>query len=270
MQNNKNLLRVLFLGDVVGFDSLKVLENYLLDWRKELSVDMVIVNGENLTDGSGITVKSAMQLWRINVDVVTSGDHIWRQRDFVKRMQEFPFVIRPANYPPASPGRGYAIWMSPTGVPVAVVNLLGRVFMQPVADCPFRKMDELLEELSQRAKIIIVDFHAEATSEKVALGFYLDGRVSAVIGTHTHIPTADERILPKGTAYITDVGMVGPYISVLGRSVDSVIQKYIKGMPVRFPVAEPPIWVNGVVIDINIVNGRAVGIQRWSRTIHLE
>ncbi len=260
-------LRILFLGDVVGPPGLDVLRSYALDWRRELELDMFIVNGENLDHGSGITVKIAHELLRCGVDVVTSGDHVWKNRDFVKRMDEFPFIIRPANYPPKAPGRGYTLWVSADGLVVGVVNLIGRVFMYPL-DCPFRKADEILSEIKDKTNVVIVDFHAEATSEKVAMGYYLDGRVSAVLGTHTHIPTADARILSNGTAYITDVGMVGPMESVIGRKIENVLEKYIAGIPVRFPVASPPVIVNGVLLEIDRDSGRARSITRWERTIH--
>ncbi len=266
MQND--VLRVLFLGDVVGPPGLDVLREYAIDWRKELSLDLLIINGENLDHGSGITVRIAQELLRLGVDVVTSGDHIWKNRDFVKRMEEFPFIIRPANYPPRAPGKGYVIWVGADGTTVGIVNLIGRVFMYPM-DCPFRKIEEILVEIKEKAQIIIVDFHAEATSEKVAMGYFLDGKVSAVLGTHTHIPTADARVLKGGTAYITDVGMVGPMDSVIGRKASAVLEKYIVGIPVRFPVAGPPVWVNGVLLEIDKKSGRAVSIQRWERTIHL-
>ncbi len=266
MQNNT--FRLLFLGDMVGKDSLEAFHKYGLDWREELGLDMIIVNGENLANGSGITVKIANELWRSGVDVVTTGDHIWKQRDFIKRIDEFPFIIRPANYPPGAPGKGYIIWAAAKGVRVAVLNLLGRVFMQPV-DCPFRKADEVLSELDGKADIVVVDFHAEATSEKIAMGYYLDGRVAAVLGTHTHVPTADAKLLPKGTAYITDVGMVGPQYSVLGRVVDNVVRKYVAGIPQRFPVAEPPIEFNGVVIEIDLDSKKVKSIEQWKRLVYL-
>ncbi len=258
----ENIIRVLFFGDMVGKPALDVMRKYLLDWRKELKIDVVIANGENLADGSGITVKIANELFRIGIDVVTSGDHIWRHRDFVKRFDEFPFIIRPANFPVGAPGKGYTILASLVGVPIAVINLIGRVFMHPL-DCPFRTVDGLLEQVRQQAQIIIVDIHAEATSEKLALGYYLDGRVTAVLGTHTHIPTADVRILPKGTAYITDVGMVGPQNSILGRESEKVIYKFLTGLPVRFPVADFPVLVQAVVIDIDKITSKAVSITRW-------
>ncbi len=263
-----NLLRVLFLGDVVGPPGLDVLRKYAIEWRRELGLDLFIVNGENLDHGSGITIKIAQELLRSGVDVVTSGDHVWKNKDFVKRMGEFPFIIRPANYPPSAPGKGYLIWVAPDGTTVGVINLIGRVFMYPL-DCPFRKVEEILSEIKEKTRIVIVDFHAEATSEKVAMGYFLDGKVSAVIGTHTHIPTADAKILREGTAYITDVGMVGPMESVIGRKVGPVLEKYIVGIPVRFPVAGPPVWVNGVLLEIDKATGKAVSIQRWERTIHL-
>ncbi len=261
-------LRVLFLGDVVGPPGLDVLRRYAIDWRRELNLDLFIVNGENLDHGSGITIKIAQELLRLGIDVVTSGDHIWKNKDFVKRMEEFPFIIRPANYPPRAPGKGYVIWAGADGTTVGIINLIGRVFMYPM-DCPFRKAEEILSEIKDKTHIIIVDFHAEATSEKIVMGYFLDGKVSAVLGTHTHIPTADARILKGGTAYITDVGMVGPMESVIGRKISAVLEKYIVGIPVRFPVAGPPVWVNGVLLEIDKKSGKALSIQRWEQTIHL-
>ncbi len=264
MQNN-GLFRILFLGDIVGPPGLEALADNLLDWRAENNIDMVVANGENISGGSGISVKNTKELLRIGIDVITSGDHIWRHKDFADRLDEFPFIIRPANYPDGVPGRGFVVWSSMNGVSVGVINLMGRVFMYPI-ECPFKAVDNILEQIKNKADIIIVDFHAEATSEKKAMGYYLKGRVSAVFGTHTHIPTADLSI-DEGTAYMTDVGMCGPKHSILGREPDAVLKKFHLGIPVRFPVAKFPVIVQGVLVDVNKENGEAVKAVRWEKNV---
>lgn len=217
---------------------------------------MVIANGENSAGGFGISPETATELFDDGVDVLTSGNHIWKQKDILPYLDEGLPIIRPINYPPGAPGRGYLISKQ-----VAVVNIMGRTFMGDI-DCPFRAMDALLARLDPKPPIIIVDFHAEATSEKMAMGHYLDGRVSALLGTHTHVATADARIMPQGTAYMTDIGMAGPINSVIGDDAEAVIKRFLTAMPVRFTVASGKAMLNGVLLDINDKSGRAQNIER--------
>lgn len=251
-------MRVLFIGDVIGKPGRRALQVLLPSLRRELTPDLVIANGENAAGGNGLTLDTAHEILSAGVDVITSGNHIWDQKEFLPHLDgELP-VLRPLNYPPGVPGKGYL-----QRGEVVVVNLQGRTFMAPI-DCPFRTADDLLHRLTH-ARIIIVDFHAEATSEKQAMGWYLDGRVSAVLGTHTHVPTADPRILPKGTAFVTDVGMCGPYNSIIGVEVQDVLERFLLQTPKRFTVASGPAVLNAVLIDIDDQSGRALSIVRVDR-----
>lgn len=254
------------LGDVIGRPGRRAVRAALPALRAELSVDMVIANGENAAGGRGLTPETAEELLRAGVDVLTSGNHIWDQREIIPYLAQNTPVLRPQNYPAGAPGRGYLIHdLGPKGQ-VLVINLSGRVHLLEV-DCPFRAADRLLETLTTRPPIAIVDMHAEATSEKVAMGWYLDGRVSAVVGTHTHIPTADARLLPGGAAYVTDVGMVGPCNSVIGVQVAPVIQHFLTRLPARFEVADGPVVFNAVLIEVDAKSGRAQSIQRIDRLL---
>ncbi|AEF94305.1 Conserved hypothetical protein CHP00282 [Desulfotomaculum nigrificans CO-1-SRB] len=254
-------MRILMIGDIVGRPGRRAILNSLPDLRSELNIDFVIANGENAAAGHGITKEIAKQLFTAGVDVLTMGNHVWNKKEIIDYIDKEKRIIRPANYPPGTPGLGYNIFPAKDGVLIAVVNISGRVFMQEL-DCPFRVVDQVLAEIGDQTNIIIVDFHAEATSEKVAMGWYLDGRVTAICGTHTHVQTADERILPKGSAYITDVGMTGPRDSVIGVTVDSVIEKFITQMPRKFEVADTDYQLNAVVIGVNPQNGLAYEIER--------
>ncbi len=265
MSTQSNLFRILFLGDIVGPPGLMALSAYLLKWRVEYNIDMVVANGENISDGSGISVKNTKEILRSGIDIVTGGDHIWRHKDFVNRLDEFPFIIRPANYPKGVPGKGFVVWHSMEGVSVAVINLMGRVFMYPI-ECPFETVDRILDDIRGKSDIVLVDLHAEATSEKRAMGYYLRGRVSAVFGTHTHVPTADLSVA-EGTAYITDVGMCGPEDSILGRKPEAVLRKFHLGIPVRFPVGGFPVVIQGVLVDVDKANGRAINAERWEKHV---
>lgn len=230
--------------------------------RAELGVDLAIVNGENAAGGAGLTAELARELRAAGADVVTNGNHVWDQRKFAQEIDTLDFAIRPLNLPPRNPGRG---WMVAQGV--LVVNAIGRVFMANYDD-PFRAMDALLEELGERAPAVrILDWHAEATSEKVAMGWHLDGRFSAVLGSHTHVPTADARVLPGGTAFVADTGMVGPRDSVLGVRTDIIVERFRTLMPVRFEIAEGPVVFNSVVVDIDDATGRARSIERVDRVV---
>lgn len=257
-------MKVLFLGDVIGKPGRNALRKKLDHIVRQNEADLVIANGENSAGGIGISVKTCKSLFEAGVDVVTTGNHVFKKREIYDFLDEEPGLLKPANYPPDTPGRGYNIYEIEKlgGLKVAVINLCGRVFIDNF-DCPFRTADRILEHIGEEATIIIVDIHAEVTSEKVAMGWFLNGRVSAVIGTHTHIQTADERILPGGiTAYITDVGMVGPRDSVIGVKKENIIEKFITGMPQKFTVAKNDVWINGAVIDIDERSGKAREIER--------
>jgi metallophosphoesterase (TIGR00282 family) len=228
--------------------------------RRELSLDLVVVNGENAAGGSGITPEILDKLLESGVDVVTTGDHVFKRSDLIGRLETDARVLRPLNYPESAPGSGYTI-VRAGDQEVAVMNLVGRTFMQAVR-CPFLCADRALEDIGRHTNVIIVDFHAEATSEKIAMGWYLDGRVSAVLGTHTHVATADARILPGGTAYMTDLGMTGPHESVIGRRIDRILSRFITGMPTPFDVAKDDVRLNGAVVEINPASGKAMSIER--------
>ena len=259
-------MRVLMVGDVVGKPGRLLTQELVPRLKTEHKVDFVIVNGENSAGGIGITPDIVLTLLRHHVDVITLGNHAWGKRDIYPMLDEEPRLLRPDNYPPGAPGRGWGVFASPAG-PFGVVNLQGRVFMEPVDD-PFRAIDTILEELRKRTRLIFVDFHAEATSEKQAFGYYVDGRVSAVVGTHTHIQTADERLLDGGTAYLTDVGMTGPINSVIGMKRDIVIPKFTSGLPARFEVAEGDAQLSGVLVDIDTATGHATAIERIQSPAH--
>ena len=256
-------MRILMIGDVVGQPGRKALRTLVPELRREYALDLVIANGENSAGGFGITPDTAQELMQSGVDVITSGNHIWKHKEIEEYInQEWP-LIRPANYPPGTPGRGYISLGQ-----AVIVNLMGRVFMNTL-DCPFRAADRILEEVNGAGspKVIIVDFHAEATSEKQAMGWYLNGRVSAVLGTHTHVATADGRILPNGTAYVTDVGMTGPHNSVIGSDVENVVDRFITQMPGRLTVPSGPAILNSVLVDIDEGTGTATDVQRVDRLV---
>jgi metallophosphoesterase (TIGR00282 family) len=255
-------LRVLAVGDVVGKLGRRTLALLLPELRRQYGLDLVIVNGENAAGGKGLTAATAQEILAAGADVITSGNHIWTHREIYPLLESDWPILRPLNYPQGAPGRG--VWAR-NGI--AVVNLQGRVFMPHTIDCPFRAIDRALEELAG-ARVIIVDMHAEATSEKVALGFYLDGRVSAVVGTHTHVPTADARILPRGTAYVSDLGMTGGRHSVIGMEIGPVMEHFLTQLPARFvAVEEGPSVLNAVMIEVDEATGRALSIQRMDREV---
>lgn len=254
-------MRILFLGDVVGKPGRRAVGLVLPQLIDRQRVDLVVANCENATDGSGIDPKSAHELFEAGVHVLTSGNHVWRRREIIEFIRREPRLLRPANFPPSVPGRGWGMVETADGTPVAVVNLIGRVFMDSV-DCPFRTAEALLPELRARTCIVIVDMHAETTSEKSAMGWFLAGKVSAVLGSHTHVQTADERVLPGGTAYVTDVGMCGPTESVIGVKKELAVQRFLTHMPVKFEVAGGPVVVHGAVIDVDAQTGRASAIRR--------
>lgn len=254
-------MKILFFGDIVGRPgrfALSARINRLIDLH---AIDLVVANGENAAAGFGLTAEIAQELFVAGVDVLTSGNHIWDKREIYPLLDKQPRLLRPANYPPGLPGRGGGVFSTAAGLKVGIVNLEGRVFMNSL-ECPFRTADRLIEELSPQTKVLLVDFHAEATSEKNALGHYLDGRVSAFLGTHTHIQTADERVLPGGTAYITDVGMCGSRDSVIGIRKEEAIGKFLTQTPARFEVAKKDPFLCAVVLTINEESGRAEAIER--------
>jgi len=257
-------LNILMIGDVVGRPGRLVLEALLPGLLEEEEIDLCVANGENAAGGSGITPKVAEKLFALKIDVLTTGDHVFRKPEAFNLLRSDPRVIRPANYPQAAQGRGMTVVPSRRGVPVGVVNVQGRVFMSPV-DCPFLAADRCVEAVRRDTPVILVDFHAEATSEKVAMGWFLDGKASAVVGTHTHIQTADETVLPGGTAYITDIGMTGPYDSVIGRAKEPVLHRFVTHMPARFEVGEGDERVCGAIIRVDPRNGKAKTIDRVMR-----
>ena len=256
-------MRILFIGDIVGRPGRRVLEERLPELVAQHEPPLVVANCENAAAGFGITPALVEELLAAGIDVLTSGNHIWDRKEILPYFEQGAAsgrLLRPANYPSA-PGRGLFVGKTRTGVPCAVLNLQGRVFM-PDIDCPFKTADRLLESLPREVKVIIVDMHAETTSEKQAMGFYLDGRVSAVLGTHTHVPTADEKILPGGTAYLTDVGMTGPYASIIGNDKEAVLERFLTGLPTRFEVAEEDTRLCGAIVDLDEQTGRARSIHR--------
>lgn len=249
------------VGDVVGKQGRQAILDYVPTLRTERRIDCVVVNGENAAGGIGITPDITRTLLDTGgVDVITLGNHAWGKREIFPYLDQEPRLLRPANYPEGAPGRGYGVFSSPKGM-VGVISLQGRTFMETVDD-PFRYVDSLIETISHKTKVILIDFHAEATSEKMAFGWYVDGRASAVVGTHTHIQTADARLLPEGTAYITDVGMTGTPDSVIGVDKEIVIQKFLSGLPTRFEVAEGAAQFNAVLIELIPETGRATAIER--------
>jgi metallophosphoesterase (TIGR00282 family) len=259
-------MNILFIGDIFGQPGRRILKETLPELRRDLQPDLVLANAENSAAGFGITPQLVDELLDLDIAVLTSGNHIWDKKEILPwlREQVNGRLLRPANYPPDAPGRGLFVGKTPSGIGYAVINLQGRVFM-PTLDCPFRKADEILRTIPDDVKIRIVDLHAEATSEKQAMGWYLDGRVSAVLGTHTHVPTADETVLPQGTAYITDMGMTGPYESIIGMERQSVIKKFLDQLPTRFEVATGDVRLCGVLLEIDATTGRASSILRILR-----
>ena len=255
-------MNILFLGDVVGRVGRTAVAAMLGSLVREHSIDFVIANGENAAGGYGLTPETALELLEAGVDCLTSGNHIWKHREVYDFLGQQTSVLRPANYPPGAPGRGAAVYAAADGTNVAVINLLGRIFMGAV-DCPFRCGEQDIQQIAGEADVIVVDFHAEATSEKRALGFFLDGRVTAVIGTHTHVQTSDEQILAGGSAYITDCGMTGPVDTVIGAEKEVIIERFTTGLPQRFVVPKSgSCLISGVVIQCKPENGLAEGITR--------
>jgi metallophosphoesterase (TIGR00282 family) len=267
-------VKILFIGDIVGQPGRRAVAELLPQLRRQHALDFVIANGENSAGGSGITPKTAEEIFSAGVDVITSGDHLWDQKEVMELLANEKRFLRPLNYPAGTPGPGSGVFevqslkskVQSPGL-IAVLNVQGRTFMQPPLENPFLLAAEEVKRLRERTKIIFVDFHAEATSEKIAFGRFLDGQVSAVVGTHTHVQTADEQILPRGTAYLTDAGFTGPHEGVLGREIEPVIKKFLTGMPQRFEVAKNRVLLHGVVIEIDDASGKAIKIQRISEAL---
>ena len=256
-------MNILFIGDIVGKPGRSIIKEILPRIQKEYDVHFTVANGENAAGGRGITRDVRDELLYAGIDVLTMGNHVWDNKDIFRFIDDEPRIVRPANYPGDCPGQGYHIYTAVFNLKIAVINVSGRVFM-PALDCPFQTLDRILDEIGKKADIILVDFHAEATSEKLALAYYLDGRVSSVVGTHTHIQTADERILPRGTAYITDLGMTGPILSILGMEHESIIEKFLTGRPARFEVAAGPSQLNAFLVRIDDTTFRATSVERIS------
>ncbi len=262
------LLRILFIGDIYARPGRRAVSELLPKIRENKEIDFCIANGENTAGGFGITENIARKLYSYGVDVITSGNHVWHRKESREYIQNAVCLLRPANYPPEAGGVGYGVFESAGGIPVGVLNLQGRTFMTHI-DCPFRLGRQKIEQLKESALVIIVDFHGEATSEKIAFGWYTDGHASAVVGTHTHVQTADERILPGGTAYITDVGMTGPHDSVIGAQKDIAIRRFLTGLPERFEPAEADIKFCAVLLDIDESTGKAESIERIRLDVEL-
>lgn len=254
-------MRLLFLGDVVGKGARQALRRRLRALRREHDVAFVVANGENAAGGKGLDPDSADELFDAGADVITTGNHVWQHSRLLPVLEHESRILRPANFPEGNPGRGWTVQCATDGSRVAVVNLIGRVFMGSY-DCPFRAADRILGEIGREADLILVDMHGETTSEKVAMGWHLAGRVAGVVGSHTHVQTADQRILPGGTAYLTDAGMCGPQDSVIGMRREEVLRRFMTQMPVRFEVAKGPILLQGALMDVDPGTGRAIAIER--------
>lgn len=259
-------MKLLLIGDVIGRPGRAVVNRWVMPLREEHQLDLVVANCENVAGGAGVTPQTAEELFRAGVDVLTSGNHVWRKREAYELLKLDPRVIRPANYPNGAVGTGSTVVETLGGQKVGVLNLMGRVFMEAL-DCPFRTAERELQRLRLVTPVIIVDMHAEATSEKVAIGWFLDGKVSCVFGTHTHIPTADERILPQGTGFITDVGMTGPYDSVIGRRVDQILERFLSKIPNKSDVAEGNVQLRGLLVEVSSTTGKAISVRRVTKTL---
>lgn len=254
-------MKILFIGDIFGKPGRELAQKAIPALVAQHGIDLVVANVENSAAGFGVTGDIAETILRYGVDVMTSGNHVWDKKEILEYMPRQPRLLRPANFPAGAPGRGTWIGQTRTGEPVAVINVMGRIFMQPLDD-PFAIVLKEIEAARRKARVIVVDFHAEATSEKMAMGWHLDGRVTAIFGTHTHVQTADERLLPKGTAYLTDVGMTGPHDSIIGVTVEAALNRFVSGLPAKFEAAIGPARLNAIVITADPASGRALAIER--------
>jgi len=255
-------MRILILGDVVGRPARRAVRELVPRLTKEEKIDLAVANAENAAGGMGVDIKSAEELLSSGIHVLTSGNHIWKKKEIFPYLDDHANLLRPANYPEGAPGRGWCEWKSQSGLTALIINIQGRVFMPNHVDDPFRCVDRILRERGQHSPVVIVDMHAEATSEKYAIGWYLDGRASVVFGTHTHVQTADERIFPQGTGYITDVGMCGPFDSVIGIEKETVINGFISQLPRKFEVANENVVLQGVIAEVDAKTGKAREIRR--------
>ena len=268
MNSSNSLFTILFIGDIVGLGGRDTVKKLLPDIRREFAVDVVVANGENAAAGAGITLKTYQELIDSGVDVVTSGNHLYHHREFIKDIDKCERLLRPANYPAAAPGRDRIV-VDIKGTKIGVLNIMGRVFMDPLDD-PFIVAESVVADLRRHTPIVLLDMHAEATSEKNAIGFYMDGKVSAVVGTHTHIPTADEHILPNGTAFQTDTGMVGALYSIIGVQVEPILKRFLTKVPQRYePESKGPMVFNAVAIRVDKQTGKAESMERIRRLIGL-
>ena len=260
-------MRILFIGDIVGKPGRRAVHELLPELISSYQIDFVIANGENAAAGFGITREIVEDLFEARIDVLTMGNHVWDKKEILDFIADYESLIRPANYPGSALGRGSVVMPSVKGYHVGVINIMGRVFMNPL-ECPFRTAEQEIEKIRKRTKIILVDIHAEATSEKIAMGWFLDGKVTAVVGTHTHVQTADDRVLPGGTAYITDVGMTGPFDSVIGTRKELVLERFLTQIPNKFEVAKGDVRLQAVLIDVDEKTGNALSIERLSLPMH--
>lgn len=259
--------RFAFLGDIVGKTGRQAVTAIVPKLRDEHALDLVIANGENAAGGLGIDISTAGEILKAGVDIITTGNHIWKKKEIDGYLEKHPDkIIRPINFPPGAPGKGVVDWTAPDGFTVRVANLMGRVFMPDLLDCPFQAAEKFFAELPASVKCVVLDFHAEATSEKVAFGYHCDGRAALVVGTHTHVQTADEQLLPKGTAYITDVGMCGPVHSVIGVDAQAIVDRFLSSRPTRFEVAGGQGMVNAVVVTCDRASGKPKSIDRIRAT----
>jgi 2',3'-cyclic-nucleotide 2'-phosphodiesterase len=266
---DRDELRICIIGDIIGKPGRLAVGAVLPELQRERELDLVIANGENVAAGAGLTPSLSEELLGGGIDVITSGNHIWDKREIYDYLDTDRPVLRPINYPDEAPGRGWLVHHTDAGDEVAVINAMGRVFMNQL-DSPFAKLDELLDGAADPLPPVrILDFHCEVTSEKNAMGWYLDGRVSAVVGTHTHVPTADARVLPKGTAYISDIGMTGPRDSIIGMSLETVMPRFTRHLPTRFAVAEGPVSFNAVIVSVSRATGRANAIEQVQRLVEV-
>lgn len=261
-------MNILTIGDVVGKPGRGAVKGLLSDLKKEFLVDLTIINAENSAAGSGLTSKLANELFDSGADVLTLGDHVWDQKELEPFLDSCPELIRPGNFPGTPPGKGWCIYSLDSDKKVAVINLLGRTFMRYQVECPFRSLESILEEVRSITPIIILDFHAETTSEKVAMGHFANGKVTAMVGTHTHIQTADEKVLSEGTAYITDLGMTGPYDSVIGQNKENILERFLTSRPIRFKVASGDVKLCGAIIQVEDTTGRASSITRIMKSFN--
>ncbi|MGE5576588.1 MAG: TIGR00282 family metallophosphoesterase [Syntrophothermus sp.] len=259
----KNSLRILCIGDIVGKPGRRAVKSLLPGIKERYRVDMTIANAENAAGGLGVTEEVLRELRPSGIDLFTTGNHVWDKKEIFDFIDRAPDLLRPANYPPGTPGKGSCLYRLSDTVRVGVINLSGRVFLKNL-DCPFRMVEQLLQPLARETAVIIMDFHAEATSEKVAMGWFVDGKISAVVGTHTHVQTADERVLPGGTAYISDLGMTGPMDSVLGMDTGIVLNHFLTQLPAKFEVAKHNLVLQGAILEIDLITGKAIHIERIS------